>query len=77
MRKIFFTWILSSACFFPQWIYGCAVCFNGQSPDMVKGFTWGIVLLLALPFVLISGLVGLVIYHMKKNHSASFPQSHA
>ncbi|MBI4057466.1 MAG: hypothetical protein HY399_07985 [Elusimicrobia bacterium] len=39
----------------------CVVCFGGADSQLKKGFYWGIIILLALPFLLI-GLIGGKIY---------------
>lgn len=57
--------------FLPSLSRACAVCFGDSSPDMVKGFYWGILLLLSAPFVLMGGLAGLIAYHIKKNKTSA------
>jgi hypothetical protein len=51
----------------------CAVCFGGSSPDLARGFTWGVLILLLLPFVLMASLVGLIVYHIRKNKVSLSP----
>lgn len=48
-------------------IHACAVCFGEPGSDLSKGFYWGIVILLMLPFTLLGGLVGYIVYSTKKN----------
>lgn len=49
--------------------FACAVCFGGADSDLVKGFTWGILLLLVLPFTLMAGLISWVAIAVKKKKS--------
>jgi hypothetical protein len=44
----------------------CTVCFGSAGSDWVRGFTWGIVLLAALPPVLFTLLVVLVLHHSRR-----------
>ena len=50
--------------------HACAVCFGAASQNLVKGFFWGILLLLLLPFLLMGTLVGLIVYHTRKHRLA-------
>ena len=54
----------------PSVASACAVCFGGGSSNLVRGFTWGVVLLLALPFVLMTALVTAIARatRRQKNH---------
>jgi hypothetical protein len=52
----------------------CSVCLGGVSSDLARGFYWGVLLLLLLPFVLAAGFVGLVVYHVRK-HKRLVPSS--
>lgn len=44
----------------PGLAQACTVCFGGADANLVKGFTWGIILLLILPFTLAAGLITMV-----------------
>ena len=43
----------------PASVSACAVCFAGGSGNggLIRGFTWGVVILLLLPFAMLTGLV--------------------
>ena len=45
----------------PSAVSACAVCFGGSDSNMVKGFTWGIALLLVLPFALMAGFISMIV----------------
>ena len=45
----------------PSAVSACAVCFGGAESNMVKGFTWGILVLLLLPFVLTAGFISMIV----------------
>lgn len=47
-------------------LFACAVCFGGADSDMVKGFTWGIWILLVLPYALAAGLIAMIVRHVRK-----------
>ena len=53
----------------PSAVSACAVCFGGSDSNLVKGFTWGIVVLLVLPFVLTAGFISMIVQasRRKKN----------
>lgn len=51
----------------PAGLHACAVCFGSASPDMVRGFTWGVILLLLLPPVMILSFVGMIFFHVRRN----------
>jgi hypothetical protein len=42
---------------FPSAASACAVCFGGSDANLVNGFFWGVLILLALPFLLTAGFV--------------------
>ena len=44
----------------------CTVCF-GASVDFQRGFFWGIIILLALPFGLMALLAGFIVRSSRKN----------
>jgi len=52
--------------FMPAMAQACTVCFGDPGSPMAKGFYWGILLLLALPFVLLGSFVGYIVYHTRK-----------
>lgn len=47
--------------------FACTVCFGGADADLRRGFTWGILLLGALPYLLLSLFVGYIIIQTRKN----------
>lgn len=51
----------------PSSAFACTVCFGSLNINMSKGFFWGIVLLLALPFAMAAVLVALVARHARKH----------
>ena len=60
----------------PDLGWSCPVCFGGEGSAMAKGFTWGILLLLALP----AGLFGFVAFMIarsvrRKNGISGSPSS--
>lgn len=55
--------------FIPMSAHACAVCFGGASSNLTRGFFWGIVVLLLLPFVLIGIITTLIIRSTKKQHA--------
>lgn len=63
----------SLACLTPSAAEACAVCFGAESPDLARGFYWGIVVLLTLPPVMILALAGLIAFHVKKNRRLLHP----
>jgi len=52
--------------FMPAMAQACSVCFGDPGSPMAKGFYWGILLLLALPFTLLASFVGYIVYHTRK-----------
>jgi hypothetical protein len=45
----------------------CAVCFGSDGPSgLARGFFWGILLLLILPFSMLAGLVAWIAYATRK-----------
>jgi hypothetical protein len=51
----------------PSYSYACSVCFGDASKDVSRGYFWGIMVLLLLPFLLVTGLIGKIAYHVRKN----------
>jgi len=45
----------------------CALCFGALGKDMSRGFFWGVIILLLLPFMLIGVLVSAIVRATKKN----------
>jgi hypothetical protein len=60
-KKIIAPLSISLLTFLPRAGSACAVCFGGASKDMSRGFFWGILLLLLLPFSLIGLLAGAIV----------------
>lgn len=50
----------------PSAVSACAVCFGGAEGNLKRGFTWGIVILLMLPFVLTAGFIGMIVKASRK-----------
>jgi hypothetical protein len=55
------------ALFISKSAMACAVCFGGADSKYIRGFTWGVGLLLVLPFLLMGGLVSLIYFSAKKH----------
>jgi hypothetical protein len=70
VKKVSFL-LFSGVFWLPSSLRACAVCFGAESPDMAKGFYWGIILLLVLPPIMILGLVGLVAHSIRKHRRAT------
>jgi len=51
----------------PATARACAVCFGAPFSPWNRGFFWAILLLLVLPFALMGALVGLIVFHIRKN----------
>lgn len=62
MRRILPALLLS----FPRLASACAVCFGAESPDLAKGFYWGVLLLLVLPPAMVLGLALLIARHSRR-----------
>ncbi len=54
----------------PSAVSACAVCFGGADSDLRKGFTWGVLILLLLPFVLTAGFIGMVVKASRKSRQS-------
>lgn len=69
-RRLFYslTSILLSGLFLDS-VEACTVCFGGADNNMIRGFTWGIILLLSLPFLLSAGIISMIVYSIKKRKS--------
>lgn len=67
-RRVIFHSLLAFFAFaLPSAARACTVCF-GQDPasGLTKGFYWGVVLLLSLPFMLFAGIAGLIFYNVRR-----------
>jgi hypothetical protein len=45
----------------------CTVCFGDPASGLARGFYWGILVLLILPFAITGAFVAAVAYRMRKN----------
>lgn len=63
LKKILFILAILSN----QSVFACSVCFGGGNSNLIRGFTWGIGLLLGLPFLLLGSLIGMIVYSIRKN----------
>ena len=70
-KFFFFLLIWSPLNLINSTVQACSVCFGGAGSNLTRGFFWGIIVLLALPFVLI-GLITTLIFRASKN-----PKNHA
>ena len=50
----------------PSAVSACAVCFGGADSNLSKGFTWGVIILLVLPFALTAGFIGMIVKASRK-----------
>jgi len=62
---IFFICLLN---FTPD-VMACTVCFGGADSNLARGFTWGIIVLGSLPYLLLTSFICYFIYHNRKNKS--------
>lgn len=53
--------------FLPYPLMACSVCFGGADSNLIRGFTWGVGILLGLPFILLAGLGGMIVYSARKH----------
>jgi len=67
MKKLFYFSLFQLILLLPQVSSACTVCFGGADSNLQRGFFWGIVVLGALPFLLISFFVGTLIVISRKN----------
>jgi hypothetical protein len=51
----------------PTLANACSVCFSGGSADTVRGFFWGVVVLLVLPFATFSVIVFKIVRASRKD----------
>ena len=65
--KIFFTALLLSLA--PHWAWACPVCFGEGGQNLARGFFWGILLLLLLPFALILTVTTKIVLATRKKGS--------
>lgn len=75
MRRLFLLSLLSVWTFCAQ--AQCAMCKataeNGigeNSEEVAKGLNSGILLLMSMPYVILAGIVGLIVYNYKKKQKA-------
>jgi hypothetical protein len=54
----------------PSAVSACTVCFGGPDSDLVKGFTWGVAILGALPFLLAAVLITKIAHHTRKRNAS-------
>jgi len=59
--------LLILAFFLPSLSDACSVCFGGTNKELARGFTWGIIILGSLPYLLLASFFGYFYYHTKKN----------
>jgi hypothetical protein len=57
-------------CLAPRAAEACTVCFGGTSAELTRGFYWGVLILMLLPFTLMAAFFGLIAYHLRKNRNA-------
>lgn len=50
--------------------WACAVCFGGADSNLRRGFTWGVLILGSLPFLMIAGFVVSIIRASRKHKAA-------
>ena len=51
----------------PKITHACAVCFGATPSNMSRGFFWGILVLLILPFAMFVGFFTTIVRATKKN----------
>src|SRR5206468_230998 len=54
----------------PKAAQACAVCFGGANSDLSRGFFWGMLLLLLLPFTLVGLFIGAIVRSSRKEKGA-------
>jgi hypothetical protein len=59
-------WIGFLLLFVPELCWGCSVCFGSGNSDLQRGFFWGILLLIILPFILFGAIAFNVIRSIRK-----------
>jgi len=64
MKKSLLT--LISFILFPGIALACTVCFGDSDSNLTRGFFWGVVLLGALPFTMITGFLTYLFLHSRK-----------
>jgi hypothetical protein len=58
--------IIASLLLFPAASFACSVCFGEGNTNLTRGFFWGIIVLGALPFLMISGFIGYIAHYSRK-----------
>jgi hypothetical protein len=51
----------------PQVLFACATCFGASDSDLAKGMNWGILSLLVVVVMVLSGIASFFIYLMKRS----------
>ena len=54
----------------PDLGWSCPVCFGGEGSSMARGFTWGILVLLALPALLFGSIAFLIFRSVRRKNEA-------
>jgi hypothetical protein len=49
-------------------LLACAVCFGSADSNLREGFTWGILLLGSLPFLMLTAFIFSVVRSSRKHH---------
>ena len=71
-------WLMVTALFFalillffilPDLGWSCAVCFGGEGGAMAQGFTWGILVLLSLPALLLGSIAFMIARSVRKKNA--------
>ena len=66
MKAFFAVLLLSLA---PHRAWACAVCFGEAGQDLQRGFYWGILLLLLLPFALVLAVTAKIVLSIRRKAS--------
>ena len=68
MKRILGRLVCAGLVFLPGRILACPVCFGWTDPQVSKaGFYWSFLLLTVLPFALLGGIGGWVIYSTRRS----------
>jgi hypothetical protein len=51
----------------PQSLFACATCFGASDSDLAKGMNWGILSLLTVVVVVLSGIASFFFYLVKRS----------
>jgi hypothetical protein len=55
----------------PQPLFACATCFGASDSDLARGMNWGILSLLSVVVVVLTGVASFFIYLVKKSAAVS------